>query len=286
MITNKSILPQQSNKLQVLPSFSSPSSIDEARSNIVGLGTNMSEHAYLVGKNLLYVKGVLNHGQFEAWVERSLWFTTRTARNFMAYAEKCDEENTLNTYHPKYLEKGKAETVSDLATPELPEGQFNVIYADPPWQYSNSGFDESAQQHYPTMTNEELYELIEKLNSSIADPAVLFLWVTNPFLYIGHQLIEAWSFDYKTDMVWVKNKGPSMGWFVTSRHEHLFIATRGEGMHPEFRPISWFQADATKHSKKPEIMYETIEKMYPKGKYLELFARNTRPNWTSWGNEI
>jgi len=276
---------QQDNKLQVLPHFSNPTSIDEAKINIVGLGTNMNEHAYLVGKNLLYVKGILNHGQFEAWIDRNLWFTPRTARNFMSFTEKCDEQKRL-LKEPHYLQKSKTENISDLIQPPVPEGKFNVIYADPPWQYSNSGFDESAARHYPTMTNEEIYDLIEKLNPAIANPAVLFMWVTNPFLWIGHQVLEAWSFEYKTDMVWIKNKGPSMGWFVTSRHEHLFIATRGEGMHPEFRPTSWFQADATRHSKKPEIMYETIEKMYPKGKYLELFARNTRSNWTSWGNEI
>ena len=268
-----------------LPSYTNPSSIDEAKINITNLGRNMNEHAYLVGKNLLYVKNQLNHGQFEAWIDRNLWFTSRTARNFMAFTEKCDEENKLLN-EPHYLQKTKTEKFSDLPTPKLPEGTYNVIYADPPWQYSNTGFDESAEQHYPTMTNEELYELIEKLNPCIADPAVLFLWVTNPFLWVGFQLVEHWSFDYKTDMVWVKNKGPSMGWFTQSRHEHLLIATRGDGMHPKYRPISWFEAPVTKHSKKPEFMYELIEKMYPDGKYLELFARNKRKNWTSWGLEI
>ena len=190
-----------------------------------------------------------------------------------------------STIH-RWLEKWFGEERKLLPQPPIPAGQFNVIYADPPWQYSNSGFDESAQKKYPTMSDDELYELIEKLNPLFAENAVLFLWVTNPFLWVGHQLIEAWSFEYKTDLVWIKNKGPSMGWFTQSRHEHLFIATRGEGMHPEFRPISWFEAPVTRHSKKPELIYETIEKMYPNGKYLELFARNKRDRWESWGNEL
>lgn len=172
-----------------------------------------------------------------------------------------------------------------MKSPKIPEGKFNVIYADPPWQYSNSGFDQSASQKYPTMTNEELYDLIEQLNPAIAEPAVLFLWVTNPFLWIGLQLLEAWSFDYKTDMIWIKDKAPGMGWFTTSKHEHLFIATRGS-MHPEYKPQSYFEAKVRRHSQKPEIMYKIIEKMYPKGKYLELFARNKRDGWTSWGNEL
>lgn len=274
-----------SNNSNQLPLFQSPNSINEAKIAIIGLGRNMSEHAYLVGKNLLFIKSQLKHGEFQLWIERNLWFTYRTAANFMMYTEKCDNENRL-LEEPHYLQREKSENIALLPTPPVPEGQFNVVYADPPWQYSNSGFDQSAEQQYPTMSNQELYDLIEVINPLIAYPAVLFLWVTNPFLNVGQQLIEAWSFDYKTDMVWIKNKGPSMGWFVTSRHEHLFIATRGEGMHPDYRPISWFNAEVTKHSKKPEVMYETIEKMYPNGKYLELFARSKRKNWTSWGKEV
>jgi N6-adenosine-specific RNA methylase IME4 len=173
--------------------------------------------------------------------------------------------------------------------PELPAGKFDVIYADPPWQYSNSGFEESAQSKYRTMPNEELFDFIEKLNPHIIQPAVLFLWVTAPFINIGFQVCEAWSFDYKTNMVWLKNKGPSIGWFVQGRHEHLFIATRGEGMHPKIRPISWFSALTTKHSKKPEEAYELIERMYPvdykRPHHLELFARNAREGWVGWGLE-
>ena len=169
--------------------------------------------------------------------------------------------------------------------------KYKTILADPPWQYNDTSLrfgekkragNSSAESQYPTMTLQE----IKSLKIPTEDNAYLFLWVTNPFLWVGFQLLEAWSFNYKTDMVWVKNKGPSMGWFTVSRHEHLLIATRGEGMHPEYRPISWFNAQNSRHSKKPELIYKTIEKMYPKGKYLELFARNKRKNWESWGNEL
>jgi len=169
---------------------------------------------------------------------------------------------------------------------KLPEGEFNVIYADPPWQYNNSGFEESAETKYPTMSMDELFDMAEKLNSIIASPSVLFLWVTNPFLKEGISLCEAWSFNYKTELVWIKDKGPSIGWFALSRHEHLFIATRGDGMHPVKKPISWFKAPVTKHSKKPDLIYKLIEEMYPRQKYLELFARNKREGWQSWGDEL
>ncbi len=168
-------------------------------------------------------------------------------------------------------------------TPSLPTGKNNVLYADPPWQYQNSGFDEAAAQKYPTMPVEEICAL--PIHELIGNEAVLFLWATNPFLNEGIQVCEAWGFQYKTNLAWIKNTGPSMGWFVTSRHELLLIATKGDGMHPNEKPVSWFKADVRKHSQKPELVYEMIEKMYP-GPYLELFARNKRDGWSSWGNQV
>ena len=156
-------------------------------------------------------------------------------------------------------------------TPPLPEGKYPVILADPPWQYDNSGFEQSAASHYPTMPTEE----IAKVAQFIHDKSVLFLWCTNPFLREGIEICKAWGFDYKTNFVWVKNKGPGIGWFNTSRHELLLIGTIGKGMHPHEKYISWFEGEVTKHSKKPITVYEMIEQMYA-GPYIELFARNTR----------
>lgn len=167
-------------------------------------------------------------------------------------------------------------------TPPLPTGKYNVIYADPPWQYDNMGFDQSAQSHYTTMSVEEICNL--SIPDLIDKKAVLFLWVTNAFVKEGLQVIDKWGFEYKTNMVWIKNKGMGIGWFMQGRHELLFIATKGEGMHPKYKPISWFESEVTKHSKKPEQVYELIEKMYDKP-YIELFGRNNRKGWDVWGKE-
>ena len=165
----------------------------------------------------------------------------------------------------------------------LPEGKYRIIYADPPWQYSNVGFDESAEQQYPTMPIEDICSLpVENL---VTDRAVLFLWVTNAFLREGLEVCDAWGFEYKTNFVWIKNTGPSIGWFSKSRHELLFIATIGEGVHPKEKFISWFEFKSGQHSKKPDEVYGMIEQMYS-GPYIELFAREKRNGWESWGNEI
>lgn len=165
----------------------------------------------------------------------------------------------------------------------LPEGKFRVILADPPWQFDNQGFEESAQQHYPTMSCEKICKL--PIKEKIGEKAVLFLWVVNAFLEEGLRVCEEWGFEYKTNMIWIKEKGPSIGWFTRGRHEMLFIATKGEGMHPKEKFNSWFKAPVIQHSKKPELAYEMIERMYD-GPYLELFARDKRENWDSWGDEL
>jgi len=169
--------------------------------------------------------------------------------------------------------------------PKLPKEKFNVIYADPPWQYEISTTpNRIIEKEYPTMSLKELC----KLKIPSADDCILFLWCTSPKLYPeGNEILKAWGFTYKTSMVWIKDR-IGMGYYARQRHELLLIATKGNiGVpEPENRYDSVIEAPRQEHSKKPKEVYERIEKMYPQGKYLELFARNKREKWTSWGNEI
>lgn len=164
----------------------------------------------------------------------------------------------------------------------LPEGVFSVIYADPPWTYTHSFLAGSPNTHYPTMETEQICEL--KVPSH--KDAVLFLWVTNPLLEDGLQVLNAWGFDYKTNIVWVKDR-PGTGHYVRGQHELLLIGTKGNiGTPPtEARIASVIQIPKTEHSHKPEEVYSIIEAMY-QGPYLELFATQTREKWKSWGNEV
>lgn len=170
----------------------------------------------------------------------------------------------------------------------LPVGKYNVIYADPPWQYDNKLMRwGAAELHYKPKSTEEIC----RMNIATPDDAVLFLWVTNPFLGDGLVVVEAWGFEYKTNIVWVKKglKRPGAGFYVRGRHELLFICTKGSFL-PDQRakePIgSVIEAEVGKHSEKPEAFFELIEKMYPEGKYLQLFARRHRKGWESWGDEV
>jgi len=174
-------------------------------------------------------------------------------------------------------------------TPPFPEGKYQVIYADPPWQYDNTGLGGSAENHYPTLSATELEELEDSASRQVTDlpgdNAVLFLWATAPFTPEGLQLCEAWGFEYKTHFVWIKDKATygKLGFYVYSQHELLLVATKGSCLPQEGSLVpSIIVAPKGDHSSKPELVYEIIERMYP-GPYIELFARERRDGWKSWG---
>ena len=87
-----------------------------------------------------------------------------------------------------------------------PDGKYRVIYADPPWCYNDKrdGNTTGAEDHYPSMTIQELCELPVK--ELAEENAVLFLWVTSPMLEECFQVIKEWDFKYKTSFVWDKVK--------------------------------------------------------------------------------
>lgn len=184
----------------------------------------------------------------------------------------------------KNINKQKREQMhEEKRTRELPTGKYAVIYADPPWQYDNSGFNESADNQYPTMPLDEICEL--PIGDLADETTVLFLWATNPLLPEALKVLESWGFEYKTNMAWIKDAGRGKGWYLKSKHELLLIGVKSETPHPVERPDSCFEADrGNVHSRKPEKAYEIIESMYP-GNKVELFSRVAREGWDSWGNE-
>jgi len=172
----------------------------------------------------------------------------------------------------------------------LPEGKHRVIYADPPWSYSNSGaIDDSdaysrVERHYPPMALADICAL--PIRDIAAEDAVLFLWVTSPLLESAFQVIRAWGFRYKSSFVWDKVKH-NFGHYNSVRHEFLLIATRGSGT-PEVPKLhdSVQSIPKTGHSAKPEEFRAIIDELYPTGSRLELFRRGEPPEgWKVWGDE-
>ena len=175
------------------------------------------------------------------------------------------------------------------------EGQYRVIYADPPWTYRQntptaSGEMTRSEERYPGMSIDEICAL--PIAAHVARNAVLFLWVPVPFLLQNpgpREVLEAWGFEYKGGYVWDKVHGMP-GSYSYVNHEHLLIGTRGIGT-PDV-PISGHDHDSVQvfrregeHSAKHKEFRGLIESLYTTGPYLELFGREKVKGWTVFGND-
>jgi N6-adenosine-specific RNA methylase IME4 len=166
----------------------------------------------------------------------------------------------------------------------LPEGPFDVIYADPPWQLSGKPEGSRAvENHYPTMPLDE----IKALEIPAAEDALLLIWGVNSMTPEALEVMAAWDFRYVTNFAWVKDKW-GLGQYNRCQHELLHVGRRGSFSPPATnrRHSSVIEAARGRHSAKPASVYELIDAMYPHATKLELFARGTaRAGWRSWGNE-
>ena len=172
-------------------------------------------------------------------------------------------------------------------------GPFPLIYADPPWKfevYSEKGLDRTADQHYPTLTDQEIinFKIDGKTVPEIAyRDAALFLWCTSSNLFRALAIVTGWGFTYKTNAIWDKQR-TGTGLVFMNMHEHLLYCIRGNMPAPRYLPPSIFRYPRGEHSAKPPEIRAEIEKMYPAfdvRKRLELFARSKPAGWSAYGLE-
>src|SRR5262249_26746747 len=172
-------------------------------------------------------------------------------------------------------------------------GPFPLIYADPPWQfeiYSEMGADRTPDQHYPTLTDQEIIDFkIGGLTvSQIAhDHAALVLWCTSSNIHRALDVMDGWDFEFKSSAVWIKDRS-GLGLVFRNRHELLLYGTRGNMPGPQYQPSSVFEYPRGAHSAKPPEIRTEIEKMYPDfdaSTRIELFARGKIDGWTTYGYE-
>lgn len=167
--------------------------------------------------------------------------------------------------------------------------KYNIIYADPPWRYWESG-NKNQSLHYTTMTVDEICDLPVK---DIADDdCVLFIWVTYPILKEAFRVIEAWGFNYSTAaFVWVKkNKqkdSPFVGCGAWTRanSELCLLATKGNVLRLDASISQIVESPIEEHSKKPDIVRDMITRLVGELPRVELFCRNPADGWDVWGNE-
>ena len=165
----------------------------------------------------------------------------------------------------------------------FPNKKYKTIYADPPWLESGGGkIKRGADKHYSLMKTQDIKNI--PVHSIANDDCWLFMWVTNNFLKDGLDVMDYWGFRYITNIVWAKDRF-GIGYYFRGQHEICLFGKKGQ-IKPESRSESTLvTAKKSKHSKKPEEFYQKIEALNS-GDKIELFARNTREGWDSWGNEV
>ncbi len=173
--------------------------------------------------------------------------------------------------------------------------QFGTILADPPWQFQNRT-GKIAPEHrrlsrYDTMTLEDIKAL--PVAEAAAPVAHLYLWVPNALLPEGLQVMAAWGFSYKSNIVWHKirkdggSDGRGVGFYFRNVTELLLFGVRGKNartLGPGRRQVNLLGTRKREHSRKPDEIYPIIEACSP-GPRLELFARGHRKGWTAWGDQ-
>lgn len=182
----------------------------------------------------------------------------------------------------------------DFSDIDIPEGGFKIIYADPPWDYKDSGRPRTGvNRHYKTTDIEVIKKLPVK--DICAKQSMVFMWVTYPFLAEALDLIKSWGFKYKTGgFTWIKENKVADTLFMGAGHytranaELCLIGTRGRTMKRLDKSVMQTQVHKLEeHSKKPDAFAESIVKLYgDKVARLEMFARDAKPGWASWGDEV
>lgn len=167
--------------------------------------------------------------------------------------------------------------------------KYKTILADPPWRQTMSGNYKNSKQKrnakslpYPTMTTEEICNLSVEKHAEIG--CHLYLWTTNEFLRDGFDVMEAWGFKYLAPIHWKKPSGFGNYWVHLTQTVLFGYYKKCYFDNSRYLP-NWFEDNPQKHSKKPDSFYSIIESVSSNPR-LELFARNVRPGWDVFGNEV
>jgi N6-adenosine-specific RNA methylase IME4 len=227
---------------------------------------------------------------------RELGYRVQFAESYPTEDELCTAVHSFASWTD--LRESLKQSANDgpvTTTATVPEGQFGTIVADPPWSYSNTSTRGAAEDHYGTMTIEELCDL-DIARDKAAEQSHLYLWSTAGHLPEAFRVMEAWDFEYKTYLVWVKPQ-MGMGNYFRVSTELVLFGVRG-GLRTSERDImNYFQARRGKHSTKPLVFQDIVAKTSP-GPYLEMFTRcyadqmitgctcsKCRLGWETWGDQ-
>lgn len=189
--------------------------------------------------------------------------------------------------------------------------KYNVIYADPPWNYDNKktggSMESGAVKKYKTMTNEKIAQM--PIADITTKDCICFMWVTVPLLPEGLATLNAWGFKYKTMLTWRKIMSMGMGYWFRGQTEHLIVGVKGNVKAFRQQKANFFESEvfeldecyqskAGKHSQKPhhfrELINKAVKVSFEEPVKLELFARSREgffpdyeyEGWDVFGNQV
>jgi N6-adenosine-specific RNA methylase IME4 len=195
---------------------------------------------------------------------------------------------------------------------DIPRRSFGVVCADPPWKFksrtalqsTNWNSRRDVDKHYDTMTNEEIAALpVRELAAK--EGCHLFLWSTGPHLPEAINTMRAWGFKFSgVAFTWVKLRRKHdplqfrmlptvdgdfhVGLGLTTRKncEFVIMGRRGNCRRVGKDVRELILAPVREHSRKPDEYRDRVERYVGPGiPIVELFARESRAGWTTWGNE-
>lgn len=173
--------------------------------------------------------------------------------------------------------------------------KFATIYADPPWRFQNRtgkvAPENKKLSRYETMDLEAIKAM--PVSEIAASKSHLYLWVPNALLPDGLEVMKAWGFEYKGNIVWEKVRkdgmpdGRGVGFYFRNVTELLLFGIKGDNnrtLAPARSQVNLIRTMKREHSRKPDEIIPIIEACSP-GPFIELFARGDREGWAMWGNQ-
>lgn len=176
---------------------------------------------------------------------------------------------------------------------DIPRKSYDILVSDFPWHIagnSEANPGRNPRRHYPTLTDGQIASL--PIAAIMADDCLHFMWTTAPLLERAMALPKAWRQRYSTFVPWDKTVGRSnagTGFWFRGEHEPCLLYRRGTYRRPgDKAPFEWSIIRELKreHSRKPRFLMDEIDRAFPAARKLELFARNERPGWDCFGNEV
>jgi DNA modification methylase/N6-adenosine-specific RNA methylase IME4 len=212
------------------------------------------------------------------------WVGVELSPDYAAMAERRIVEARVEAEARAQRRVEGAGAQRSLIAAGVPLAGFRTIVADPPWSYDDDGARGAAAHHYQTMSIDEICSL--RVGQLSATDAHLYLWSTNAHVPTGEavRVMQAWGFDYKCTITWVKDRIGN-GHYFRATTEHVLFGVRGRSPILRHDLASHFEAPRGAHSSKPDVFFEIVEEASP-GPYLEIFARGpNREGWWSWGDQ-